>query len=80
MSITAPDTVAAGAFVRLTGVIPQSGTTSLQLTRNGTTRTIPLTRNGPNGTWVVRTRMSGNLLATMTRSGIAGPRVFVRLA
>lgn len=77
LGMSGPLVVREGAFVTLTGVMPRSGRTSLIVRRGSVSRTVPLTANAGPGRWRVRARMSGNLLASMTRTGIIGPRLFV---
>lgn len=79
LSITGPDALAPGTFVKLSGRAPKTGSTTLLLRRDGG-RAVPvrLRPTGPLGTWIVRTRMPAtSLLAVMTRDGIVGPRVSV---
>lgn len=78
LSIIGPDVLAPGAFVKLSGRIPPGGTTTLLMRRNGVTKPIKLKPVGPLGAWVVRTRMSTELTATLTRQGLVGPRITVR--
>jgi stage II sporulation protein D len=77
LSIIAPDSTATGGFVTLRGRVPTSGRTQLLLRRDGATKAVALTPTGPLGAWTVRTRMTGDMTATLARSGITGPRVFV---
>lgn len=80
MSVSAPASVAPGELVTLTGDVPASGKTTLILKRSGGVKVVTLKRNAAGKRWRVRMRMpaAGGVLATMSRSGIAGPRVFVR--
>jgi SpoIID/LytB domain protein len=82
VSISAPNTVAPGAFVTLRGRAPLTGSTSVLLRRDGA-RAVPvkLKPTGALGSWVVRTRMpASSLTAQLTRDGIPGPRIAVNAA
>lgn len=77
LSLTAPAVQREGAFLKITGRVPPSGNTMLKLRRGGVEKTVKLKARDAAGSYVVRTRMQGNVLLTMTRSGIDGPRLFV---
>ena len=77
LSIVAPDSAAPGQIVKLSGRIPRGGATDLRFTRGGVTKVLRLKPVGPLGTWVVRTRMSTAVTATLVRQGMPGPRVTV---
>jgi stage II sporulation protein D len=77
LSLTAPAVQRDGSYVKLSGRIPRYGKTFLTLRRGGVSKTVVLKPTNAQGDWVVRTRMSGNLLLTMSRTGLGGPRMFV---
>lgn len=80
LSITSPSDATPGSIITLTGDIPSSGRTMLIIKRDSGAKAIQLSRNTPSGRWQVRMRMpqSGTVLATMSRSGIVGPRGYVQ--
>lgn len=77
LSVAAPNAVPVGGFARITGRAPTGGTTTLLLRRDGVTRPVRLKPTGPLGAWTVRTRMTSNLTATLSRAGMVGPRITI---
>ena len=78
LSVNAPNVIRQGQYVTLTGSAPSTGVTTLTRTVKGVTAKPLRLKVDKRGMWHAPMKVTGPSLVTLTRSGVVGPRLFLR--